>query len=160
MFQFGCRASDALRLKVSDLELQRDTLFVTFFHSKTALAVGPRRVSLHIDDDDFDVISRFRALNLLTNHSLIFTSWKHRMATDPPPISSAIINKFVKESFGAQFTSHSLRVSKACALKDEGDDDTSIATTLHMKSPVTAKRYSQQSLKFVTSPSGKRQLTL
>lgn len=160
MFQFGCRASDVLRLKVGDLELHEDHLNVTFFHSKTSLAVGPRRVELHSAEDDFDVIQRIRDLNLVDNHSLIFTNWTHRSSPDPPNISSAVINKFIKASFGAQFTSHSLRVSKACNLKDNGDDDVSIASSLHMKSPLTAKRYAQQSLKFVTSPSGKRQLSL
>lgn len=147
MAAFGCRASDVLRLKCSDITESVDALVFSFYNTKTAMTNGPRVEIVYKVNDTFKVISSMSEWKPLAHAIFPFCLKKHLDLANPPHMKSAVINRFVKLLFGDEFSSHSLRVSKACdlALKDDNFDD--IALKMGMKSPVTAKRYSQQRLK-------------
>lgn len=146
MASFGCRASDVLRLRWADITINGDSITFSFFNTKTAMSNGPRVENCVKSRDVFKLFNSIVEWKPLCHPSFPFCLKKFRHLSEPPYMKSTVINKFVKLLFGEEFSSHSLRVSKACELARNHDDMKLVAGEMGMKSPVTAKRYSQQKL--------------
>lgn len=156
MAHFGCRASDVLRLKWADIVICDSFVRFSFFHTKTCMSNGPRIETLYNTQDVLS-ISEMLSNWIPQSHSVIpFTLKKHLKTEFPPHMSSSSINQFVKGIFGPEFSSPSLRVSKACDLALDSCNSDEIAKSMGMKSPLTAKRYSQQKLS--VSKDGRKRL--
>lgn len=156
MAQFGCRASDVLRLKWSDIVVCDSFVRFSFFHTKTCMSNGPRIETLYKNLDVFMIHEMLSNWMSQSHSSVPFTLKKHVSTEFPPHMSSSVVNNFVKSAFGVEYSSHSLRVSKACDLALDSLDSKDIAKSMGMKSPVTAKRYSQQKLS--VSKDGRKRL--
>lgn len=143
---FGCRASDVLRIRWADIEVSGDVITFSFFNTKTAMSNGPRVESIIKANDKLKVFDSVLEWKPLSHPLFPFCLKKFLKFANPPHMKSTVINKFVKLLFGEEYSSHSLRVSKACEIARCHDDMSVVAGQMGMKSPVTAKRYSQQKL--------------
>lgn len=155
MTVFGCRASDVLQLRWNDIDMSGDPVIFSFFNTKTAMSNGPRIETLTKFSDKLNVIPALMEWKPMSHAIFPFCLHKFVGHVNPPHMKSTVINKFVKSIFGLDYSSHSLRVSKACDIASEHNDFTVVASQMGMKSPITAKRYSQQRL-MVANDSSKK----